>query len=259
MSLENASEKFKLFLENIGPKKINFEEKIQGLPAFNSLVALLHYRIRVTHIFYLVVLSIFLLWNLYSTYINSDLRDHIKRPTEAFIVPSFIPNVMRVRANSINDSQVFEYATYMAGCLGSFNYENVESQFEGCSKYMGTKLKAEFRAKNRVRIPLWKERKVDQYFVFDIPKKFIRKTTSKNGTIFVIEIWGKVKKYMEGRELNPYMERITLKIKTTKWMAGRPFLFETFDLGRITKEEVEDEKMHKKMKRIEKNNSKGDK
>jgi hypothetical protein len=114
----------------------------------------------------------------------------------------------------------------------------------------------------RDHIKLWQSRHIDQKFTFKKPAKFDRRSeriagassasgaarelTSAEGeemVVFTVEIWGTVRKYVEGRPTDPYGEKMTLKFTTNSISQDRWWLFELVDIKRESVQEIQDQKL----------------
>lgn len=237
-------------------------EKVRLLPHDSAIASLLH-RMFVERIAFGMVLALCLGLIAVQKFENADLRALLDKPY-AFMIPSHIPDVIKVRANTIPNESVFTFAQEMASQLGNTNYEDAEDRYGDLKKYMHPSLKEKFSREMREHLKLWQTRKIDQKYTFKKPTKFDRKkerigtppSTQGNSTgtdlsnaegeemvVFTVEIWGTVRKYIEGRPTDPYEERMTLKFTTNAISQDRWWLFELVDIKRESVREIHDQKL----------------
>jgi hypothetical protein len=248
--------------------------RIQGteLNPHDSAIAWLLRQLHLERIAFSFALVVCIVFLVLAKVENADLRTLLEKPY-AYIVPSHILDVIKLRANTVPDEAVFSFAEDIATRLGNTNWEDVEDQYNRLQKYMHPTLKARFAREMRDHIKLWQGRHIDQKFTFQRPAKYDRKkeqldtvheapkaagsgaaspsnastdlekTQSEEAIVFTVEIWGTVKKYVDGRATDPYREKITLKFTTNNISADRWWLFELTDIQRESSQEIEDAKL----------------
>jgi hypothetical protein len=163
---------------------------------------------------------------------------------EVFFVPTHIPNILKLRANTLSDSLVFEFTDWFITQLGNINFDMVEEKFATLTKYMSPDLRTHFLREMRPKADLWKMRRVDQTISHEKVKRFDRKTNGRN-TDFVVSTWATIRKYVDGREQPPEREHITVVFRTSPVDSEKSWLFEVVDLVRKNPQEIEDEKLLK--------------
>jgi hypothetical protein len=268
-----ASEAKEKFLGLVQRKHDN--ETIEKLKNVNlhphdSVIASLLHRMFVERASFALVVAICLGMITVQKCENADLRQLLQKPY-AFMIPSHIPDVIKVRANTIPDESVFTFAQEMASQLGNTNWEDAEDRYNDLKKYMHPVLREKFSREMRDHLKLWQTRKIDQKFTFKKPTKFDRKkervsagssavnllpaeqmnqqsadltnVEGEESMVFTVEIWGTVRKYIEGRPTDPYSERMTLKFTTNSISQDRWWLFELVDIKRESAQEIHDNKL----------------
>ncbi len=227
----------------------------------DSVVGTLLHRMFVERLSFGLVIGLCLTGIIVQKFENADLRKLLEKPY-AFMVPSHIPDVIKIRANTIPDESVFTFAQEIATQLGNTNWEDVDQRYSDLKKYMHPALKEKFNRDMRDHIKLWQSRHIDQKFTFRKPEKFDRKSERVGGTtgsptvagdlakaegeemvVFTVEIWGTVRKYVEGRPTDPYGEKMTLKFTTNSISQDRWWLFELVDIKRESAQEIQDQKL----------------
>lgn len=258
---EGAEEKF---LGLIKWKRFqDTERRLEGanLLPHDSVVSTLLHRMFIERVSFGVIGALCLAAIVVQKFENADLRKLLEKPY-AFMVPSHIPDVIKIRANTIPDESVFTFAQEIATQLGNTSWEDVDERYNDLKKYMHPLLKEKFNRDMRDHIKLWQSRHIDQKFTFKKPGKFDRKseriagTSSASGAVgeltsaegedmvvFTVEIWGTVRKYVEGRPTDPYGEKMTLKFTTNSISQDRWWLFELVDIKRESAQEIQDQKL----------------
>lgn len=238
-------------------KRLKIKEPLNTeLPAFPQLVATLQYRERIQRYGFSVVIVLLLLM---TAFLIIDRNKAIERANskEFFVIPATLPNVLKVRANILSDEQVYEFAEWFTGELTNVNYEDAPARYKTLQKYMHPSLKADFKRRMKSKIELWQARQIDQSYVFGNIDKFERSTKNLKSidesgkelitqrTVFKTSVWGTVRKYVEGRPVTPYREKIALEFTTGPITGDKTWLFEVTDISRITWAQLEKEKQAK--------------
>ena len=228
----------------------------EGLPPYPQFVASLQQRIKVQRIAMGSIIGL-LIGALVYMHFEKEKALAQAAKKEFFLVPSTLPNVLRTRANILDDSQVYEFAEWFTNELANVNYDNAEARYKTLEKYMTPVLRSSFRRQSKPKLELWEARQIDQEYIFDNIDKFERKTKEitvldEDGkpkkierTVYVTSVWGTVRKYIEGRESKPYKERIKLEFITGPITGDKTWLFEVTDIARDTREELEKDKLLK--------------
>lgn len=233
------------------------EQAMQGAAPHTVVVATLKHRLFLERCFFaFIVLGIFS-FLMVEIFQNRSLMKKLYLK-ESYLVPSNISNIMRVRANSLSDDQIFEFAEDYINNFTNLNYDDVDIRIRYLTRYMHPTLKARFKAEMSTRIPFWKANKIDQSFTFGHVEsvKRVNETFSfknekgekveKTQTFFKVSIWGTLRKYVDGSLTDPYKERIFMKFTTTPIKQDTSWVFEVWEIERKTFEEIEQEKIAKK-------------
>jgi hypothetical protein len=177
---------------------------------------------------------------------------------EAYLVPSNLSNIMRVRANALSDDQIFEFAEDYINNFTNLNYEDADVRIRYLTRYMHPSLRATFKTQMLKRIPFWKSNHVDQVFSFGNIESLKRlkepysyknengEKVSKSKTFYLINVWGTVRKYVDGSLTETYQENIKMKFTTASIKNDRSWMFEVWDVDRKTLKEIEQEKIIRK-------------
>lgn len=219
------------------------QQAIEDLPPYNQYVAALQGRIklqRITHRIIFGLLVFFAGIQQYDKYILSQKLEH----REVFFTPTHIPNILKLRANTLSDSLVFEFADWFVTQLGNINFSMIEEKFKTLSKYMSPNLRSKFNREMRSKIELWKVRRVDQEITHEPITKFERRTEGRD-TYFTVSVWVTNRKYVDGRSQPEEKELVTLVFRTSPIDSEKSWLFEVTDIIRKTPQELEDEKLIK--------------
>jgi hypothetical protein len=207
------------------------------MEAFNLYVSSLRARINTLHLLYGVLSASLGIICLYSFYVNSTLREELKNPV-AFLVPGHIPDVIKVRANSVPDSVVFDFFDFIAAQIGNISSEQIEIQYAALERYLSPEFKARFRAAAKNAIPLWKDRRIDQLISFKPPERFDR-VTENGASLFTLTTWITVQRYMDGKALKPYRERLEISFRTSAVDESKAWIFEITNIKRETEDEYQ--------------------
>jgi len=233
------------------------EETLRGASAYTVVTATLKYRLSIERKISAFVLLMVLSFLFIEISQNQSLIEKLNSK-EAYLVPSNISNIMRVRANALSDDQIFEFAEDYIGNFTNLNYDDVEIRMRYLTRYMHPTLRSRFKTEMLTRIPFWKSNRIDQLFSFDNIKSLKRenertsyedesgKIIEKIRTFYKLEIWGTVKKYVDGRLTSTYREKIFMKFTTTSIKQDTSWMFEVWDIKRQTTKELEREKIVKK-------------
>ncbi len=226
-------------LAAIGRERDDDEALIEVMPPYNQYVASLKYRIRLFKISLAAVITLSLILLGIQIFEKSALLERLEQK-DVYLVPGLIPNILRIRANTLSDSLVYEFADWFIDNLTNINFEEATVKINTLSGYMTPELKTRFLAEMKPKVELWTGRRVDQRFAFDPIKQFER-TTEGRTTRFTVETWGTVRKSMEGRDLPAYREKITLVFQTRPVSSEKTWIFEVASIERKTSQEIQDE------------------
>ncbi len=204
---------------------------------FNLFVTSLRQKIVMLHVLYGLLVSTLVVFLVFIGLKNGTLETKLESPV-AYMIPGHIPDVIKVRANSVPDSVVFDFFDFLAAQVGNISSENMEVQYAAVERYLAPEFKARFRAINKTTIPLWKERRIDQFITYKPPEKFERKATD-SGTEFSMSTWINVQRYMDGKALKPYRERLEISFRTSAIDETKAWIFEVTNIKRETEEEFE--------------------
>lgn len=222
---------------------------VQDLPPYGAYVASLLFRIRMQRMSFIGIAALLLLFIVY-LYAEKEMMTQKAMEKEYFLLPATLPNIISVRANTISDTLVYEFAEFFTRELANINYDDALVRYKNLEKYLNPSFRASFRRAYKAKIDLWQERRIDQSFVFDHIEKFERKTKTVTfddpdgekrelqKVHFTTRVWGHVRKYVDGMESPPYRERITLEFTTAPVRGDKSWLFEITDIRRDTAEEI---------------------
>lgn len=227
-------------------------ENYSDVPPYGQYVASIIYKTRVERVFFIVLFSMLFCSLFYINGIKNAALEKVDRK-EYFLLPATIPNIISVRANSLSDEIVYEFAEYFAREVSNVSYDDVETRFSNLEKYLSPEFKVIFRRIYKNKIQLWRERRIDQRFTFDKIDRFERKTKklssnkSVSVTIYSVHVWGTVRKYVDGKEMEPGSERLTIEFKTAPIVGDKSWIFEVVNFKRETQEEIDQKKLLSKM------------
>ncbi len=213
-----------------------------ALPPHSMVVVTLLHRLCVERLAFTAVFVCLLAVAIWQGCVNHSLQQQLEHP-DSYIVPSNITDIMRIRANSIADRLVYDFAETIVHDLANTNYEDVATRYRELSRWMHPQLKARFLREMRGNIELWRLRKIDQVFAFDKVEKFTRRTAKIYGgdkSVYRVAIWGTTRKYVEGRAVEPYRECITLSFTTAAVTSDKAWVFQLLDIKRKTQQQLDD-------------------
>lgn len=219
-------------------KKANYSEA----QPFNLYVASLKARIHAQHLIYGIFLVIAVGFSVYLSIVVSKLQAQLDNPS-AYLIPGHIPDVIKVRANAVPDSVVFDFFDYIAAQVGNLSSESIDTQYGAVERYLSPEFKARFRAANKSVVSLWKERRIDQFISYKPPQTFDRKNQDGR-TQFTLGTWITVQRYMDGKALKPYKERLEISFQTIPIDETKAWIFEVTNIKRETAEESESRKLN---------------
>ncbi|RYZ90542.1 MAG: hypothetical protein EOP04_03640 [Proteobacteria bacterium] len=212
---------------------------------YNLVTGTLLHRMFLERMSFFVIAGLLISLLAVQKYENADMRKMLEKPM-TILVPSHIPDIIRIRANSVDNEAVFSFSRDIVTQLGNTNWETGRAQYESLTKYMHPTLRTRFKRDLREAAELWESRHIDQIFAFKMPTKFDRKNETIDGTeysVFTIEFWGTTRKYVEGRPTDPFSERVILKFTTGRVSENNWWTFELLDIRRETRAEIEDNKI----------------
>lgn len=248
--MESAESKEELrtrLFKLVGASKLSEEElkATKELPPYNQYVEILRNKIMWLRVLLFLACLIGSGLVTHQALEKRALFDQLTKK-EFLLVPGTIPNVIRVRANTVSDALIFEFADWFVDNLGNINYDEAPYKVKTLAAYMSPRLKSRFVTEMRSKTDLWRDRQVDQRFSFQPVKTYERKTTD-GMTSFTVQVWGTVRKSIEGRELPSYRERITVEFQTKAPTSEKIWFFEVTRIERKTAQEVDDEKVQKQL------------
>lgn len=214
-------------------------------PAHVVIMASLLHRMFIERMAFVLITAILLCVTGYAFYTNHKLAAQLENP-DVILVPSNVTDILRIRANTVPDRVVYDFAESIVSDLANTNYEDVDERYQDLTRYMHPELKTRFQREAREHIELWQLRKIDQIFSYEKPANYSRTQEVIHGTkkpVYTVEIWGSVRKYVEGRATQPYRERITLKFTTSAVTSDKPWVFELVDIKRETTQDIEDARL----------------
>lgn len=247
MSGQKKSEKRKLSFALGKARRSKEAEKLTktAVKPHGMVIASLLHRNFVERIAFMSVILCTMLFAGYQAIQNSDLRSKLgKKPI--YLVPSTISGLTRLDPTMIDKSTVYHFAEEIVHKLGNVTYEDADVRYKELTKHMHPELKSRFMREMRPIIKYWKDMKVDQHFSFEVPTEFTRKVEMHEGSkksVFRVEVWGRTKKYIEGRSTTPYRERISLAFTTKQFSADDPWAFRLIDMKRATEQQIHDERI----------------
>lgn len=166
---------------------------------------------------------------------------------EKILLPYHIaaPNFVRVRAGVMQKELVFQFVDDFLTRWGNINYDDMENKGDDLARYMGPSMKARFKKAFRDKAKRFSLLKIDQIAKFERARRYDRKQemvglTEK--TVYTVRVWGRIRRYYEGREQNPQRIRVTIRMTTTVLAGDKSWLFDVLDVKAQTEQEVNDEK-----------------
>ena len=236
--IDNSLKKIKVDLKDLADGKLD-------LPPSLIVTSFLLKRLRSQRIFFITISGILAGIICYQSFENAGLIEQIKNKS-FFLVPTNIAEITRVRPNSLDDERIYEFAEWFIDEYGNITYDHSEAKLKTLTKYMHPSMRARFMREFRSKMDLYQARKIDEVFTFEKVESYDRKSEKiahMNRTVYVVSVWGKVRKYVEGRVTVPYSELITVKFQTSHITGEKSWLFEVVDITRKTKKQLDDERI----------------
>lgn len=155
---------------------------------------------------------------------------------EFLIVPGVV-DFMRVRPGIIPDNVVFLFAEYMADQVGTFTYANVDERYKRASEFMSPALRESFLMELRKKEKDYRELAVTEIFSPQPIAKFEQLKDAAQNPYYLVHIKGTLDRYSNDQKIISEEEIFTLKFRTTRIMADKPWFFELISLERQSSEE----------------------
>lgn len=241
------TEKKKLSMAALKARKVREAEKLsgKGVKPHGMVVATLLHRLFIERIAFTFGLCCVLFLAGWQMSQNISLSEQLEKRS-IYLVPSVLTKLHRLDPTKIDSSTVYDYAEHIIQKLGNVNYEDADVRYHELAQHMHPELKARFKREMRPIVKYWKQMKVDQHFNFEKPTDFTRKLELHEGSkksVFHVEVWGRTKKYIEGRITAPYREKISLAFVTKHFSADDTWAFRLIDIKRQTEQQIQDERI----------------
>lgn len=241
------SENKKLSLAVLKKWRANEAKKLteNSVQPHGMIVASLLHRLFVERMAFALVLSVFTIFTGWQMLQNSRIREKLDKKS-IFLIPSTVSDLTELDPTKLDNSTVYNYAEQIVHKLGNVSFEDADVRYKELTTHMHPELKARFTREMRPIIKYWKQMKVDQHFNFESPTKFTRKLEMHEGSkksVFRVDVWGRTKKYIDGRATEPYRERISLAFVTKMFSADDRWAFRLIDLSRKTQQQIDDERI----------------
>ena len=234
--------------ESLSRVRVDLKDVSEGkldLPPAIITTAFLLKRIRDQRIYFSAITAILIGFICYQAVDNGGLKEQLKNK-DYFLVPTNIAEITRVRPNSLDDERIYEFAEWFIDEYGNITYDQSEAKLKTLTKYMHPAMRSRFMREFRTKMELYQARKIDEVFTFEKVDSYERKSEKidrMSKTVYIVSVWGIVRKYVEGRVTAPYRELITVKFQTTHITGEKSWLFEVVDVTRKTKKQLEDERL----------------
>lgn len=152
---------------------------------------------------------------------------------EILIVPGVV-DFMRVRPNVLADNVVYYFAEYIAEQIGSFNHGNVEAKAGRVTEFFTPALRERYLADIRRNIRTWRELAVTEVFTPQPASKFVLERDGKGAPHYIVDVQGQLDRYSNDNKLVSSPEVITLKFRTSRVDAEKPWFFEVEEISRMS-------------------------
>jgi hypothetical protein len=216
-------------------KKEAPEEAANELPPFLAMTAVYRDRLRVAKAWTIGVTVVCLvLLALQEARFHGALGKYTNR--EILIVPGAV-DFMRVRPNILPDNVVYYFAEYIAEAVGTFNHLNVETKANRVGEFFTPQFRERYLSDLRRNLKTWRELSVTEVFVPSPATKFTLRKDDQGTPHYVVDVHGQLDRYSNDTKLLSTPEVLTIKFRTSRIVAERPWFFEVEDITRMSLEE----------------------
>jgi hypothetical protein len=222
-------------------KKERPEEKgVEELPPFLSMAAVYRDRLRMAKLWTIAISVVAVgLIVMQEARFHGALGKYTNR--EILIVPGAV-DFMRVRPNMLPDNAVYFFAEYVAERVGTFNHATVESRSAQLGEFFTPQFRERYMAEIRKALPRWKELAVSEVFAPQPANKFVLQKDDKGSPHYVVDVIGQLERYSNDNRLVSSPEVITVKFRTARVQAAKPWFFEVEDISRMSLEDWQRDK-----------------
>lgn len=155
---------------------------------------------------------------------------------EFLIVPGVV-DFMRVRPGIIPENVVFYFAEFMADQVGTFTYANIGERYKRASEFMSPALRESFLMEYHKKEKDYKELAVTEIFSPQPVSKFEQLKDDAGNPYYLVHIRGTLDRYSNDQKIASEEEIFTLRFRTTRIVADKPWFFELTSLERQSSEE----------------------
>jgi hypothetical protein len=220
--------------EEAGPRHKG-PELVEELPPFLAQVAVYRDRLRLAKAFTVGVTVVALvLIGLQEARFHGALAHYTNR--EILIVPGAV-DFMRVRPNLLPDTSVYYFAEYIAEQVGTFTFLNVESKTTHLGEFFSPTFRAKFDAELRKNLRTWQELRVTEVFTPAPVTRFVLRKDAGGELHYIVDVRGQLDRYTNDTKLASTQEVMTLKFRTTRIQADKPWFFEVEEISRMSYDE----------------------
>jgi hypothetical protein len=160
---------------------------------------------------------------------------------EILIVPGAV-DFMRVRPNMLPDNAIYFFAEYVAERVGTFNQATVEARSAQLGEFFTPAFRERYMAEIRKALPRWKDLAVSEVFAPQPVTKFVLQKDDKGTPHYVVDVIGQLDRYSNDNRLISGPEVITVKFRTSRVVADKPWFFEVEDITRMSLEDFQHDK-----------------
>ncbi len=155
---------------------------------------------------------------------------------EFLIVPGVV-DFMRVRPGVIPENVVFFFSEFMADQVGTFTYANVGERYKRAAEFMSPALRESFLMELRKKEKDYRELAVTEIFSPVPVSKFEQLKDEAGSPYYLVHLRGTLERYSNDQKIASEEEIFTLKFRTTRIVADKPWFFELTSLERQSSEE----------------------
>jgi hypothetical protein len=207
-------------------------ELVEELPPFLAQVAVYRDRLRIAKGFCIGVTVVALvLIGLQEARFHGALARYTNR--EILIVPGAV-DFMRVRPNLLPDTSVYYFAEYIAEQVGTFTFQNVEAKTAHLGEFFSPAFRAKFETELRKNLRTWQELRVTEVFTPAPVTRFVLRKDAGGELHYVVDVRGQLDRYTNDTKLASTQEVMTLKFRTTRIEADKPWFFEVEEISRMS-------------------------
>lgn len=198
---------------------------------FSSVISVYNSRIRI----YKSTIGV-LFFSLITVFVIEEFRIHKALKSvlnkEWIVIPG-ATNFQKVRPGEISDDVLFGFTDWFVKQLGTFDYQDVELQYNELEKYMAPEMRVKFSVENKAKIDKYKKFSVVQYIQFSKPDKIFQKVDNNGEIYYEVTYNGVINRFTNDEKLKPISEILTLKFTTSSLEnTNRKWFFEVQDIQR---------------------------